>query len=298
MSESRSLAVVALGGDALSPPGQPHDTAAMDSVIAAVADCLVSITKTHDLIVTYGNSLQAASLAEEIPNSLLGTLSAQSGELLGEVIERALTNRIPDRTTLSMVTRVVVPAEDAVLAAPTKLIGPVLWGDDPEALAAEHGWPVMADRGGYRHVVPSPNPQEVIEAEEIGFLARSGAIVLCLGGGGVPVVRDEEGHFFGVDGVIDKDLSSAVLALQLRANVLLLLTDVDGVYADWPACEAILRTPSLDALNALHLADGTIGPKVAAAVGFVQAGGQMAGIGHLHDASRILSGEAGTVIRG
>ena len=298
MSESRPLAIVALGGDALSPPGQPHDTAAMDSVIAAVADCLASITKTHDLIVTHGNSLQAALLSEETPNSLLGTLSAQSGELLGEVIERALTNRIPDRTTLSVVTRVVVPAEGAGLAAPTKLIGPVLWGNDPEALATEHGGPVMADRGGYRRVVPSPHPQEVIEAEEIGFLARSGAIVLCLGGGGVPVARDEKGHFFGIDGVIDKDLSSAVLALQLRANVLLLLTDVDGVYVDWPACNAILRSPSIEDLKALHLADGTIGPKVAAAVGFVQAGGQMAGIGHLNDASRVLSGEAGTVIRG
>lgn len=297
MSDSRPLAIVALGGDALSPPDQPHDVAAMDSVIAAVADCLESITKTHDLIVTHGNGPQAASLAEKTPNSLLDILGAQSGQLLGDVIERALTNRVPDRTTLSMVTRVVVAAEDPTLAAPSKRIGPVLWGNDPEALAAEHGWPVVADRGGYRHVVPSPHPQEVIEAEEIGFLARSGAIVVCLGGGGVPVARDEKGHFLAVDGVIDKDLSSAVLALQLRANVLLLLTDVDGVYADWPTCEAILRAPSIDDLKALHLADGTIEPKAAAAVGFVEAGGQMAGIGRLNDAARILAGKAGTVIQ-
>ena len=297
MSESRPLAIVALGGNALSPPDQPHDAAVMGAIIAAVADCLAPMAETHDLIVTHGNAPQVAARADETPESPLDVLDAQSEGLLGYVIERALTNRLPDRTTLSMVTRVIVAADDPGFAVPTKPIGSVLQGSDPAALTAEHGWPVVADRGGYRHVVPSPHPQEVIEADEIGFLARSGAIVVCLGGGGVPVERDEKGQFLGVDGVIDKDLSSAVLALQLRADVLLLLTDVDGVYADWPACEALLRAPSIDDLKALHLAVGSIAPKAAAAVGFVESGGQMAGIGRLNDAARILAGEAGTVIR-
>ena len=297
MSASRPLAIVALGGDALSPPDQPYDAGVMEAVIAAAADCLAPIAKTHDLIVTHGNGPQVAALAEKAPESPLDVLDAQSEGLLGYVIERALTNRLPNRTTLSMVTRVVVAADDPAFAVPTKPIGSVLQGSDPAALTAEHGWPVVADRGGYRHVVPSPHPQEVIEAEEIGFLARSGAIVVCLGGGGVPVARDEKGQFLGVEGVVDKDLSSAVLALQLRADVLLLLTDVDGVYADWPACEALLRAPSIDDVKALHLAVGSIAPKAAAAVGFVESGGQMAGIGRLSDAARILAGEAGTVIR-
>ena len=297
MSESRPLAIVALGGDALSPPDQPHDAAAMEAVIAAVADCLAPMAKTHDLIVTHGNGPEVATRAEKVPESLLDVLGAQSEGLLGYVIEEALTKRLPGRTTLSMVTRVVVAADDPGFAVPTKPVGSVLRGSDPAALTAEYGWPVVADRGGYRHVVPSPHPQEVIEAEEIGFLARSGAIVVCLGGGGVPVARDEKGQLLGVDGVIDTDLSSAVLALQLRADVLLLLTDVDGVFADWPACEALLRAPTIDDLKALHLAVGSIVPKVAAAVGFVEAGGAMAGIGRLNEAARILAGEAGTVVR-
>jgi len=262
MNEVRPLAIVALGGNALSPPDKPHDAGAMEAVVAAAADALAPIAETHDLIVTHGNGPQIGALG----------------------------------TTLSMVTRVVVAADDPAFAQPTKPIGPVLHGD-PEALSAEHGWPVIADRGGYRRVVASPHPMEVVEAEEIGFLARSGAIVVSVGGGGVPVTRDEKGQMHGVDGVIDKDLASAVLALQVRADVLLLLSDVAGVYADWPTCEDLMRTPSIDALKALDLAIGTMAPKVAAAVGFVEAGGAMAGIGHLNDAARILAGDAGTVIR-
>ena len=296
MNEVRPLAIVALGGNALSPPDKPHDAGAMEAVVAAAADALAPIAETHDLIVTHGNGPQIGALAEAAPASPLDVLGAQSEGLLGYVIEQALTNRMPDRTTLSMVTRVVVAADDPAFAQPTKPIGPVLHGD-PEALSAEHGWPVIADRGGYRRVVASPHPMEVVEAEEIGFLARSGAIVVSVGGGGVPVTRDEKGQMHGVDGVIDKDLASAVLALQVRADVLLLLSDVAGVYADWPTCENLMRTPSIDALKALDLAIGTMAPKVAAAVGFVEAGGAMAGIGHLNDAARILAGDAGTVVR-
>jgi len=292
----RPLAIVALGGNALAPPDRPHDAGAMAAVVAVAADALAPIAETHDLIVTHGNGPQIGDLAEKAPESPLDVLGAQSEGLLGYVIEQALSNRMPDRTTLSMVTRVVVAADDPAFAHPTKPIGQVLHGD-PDALSAEHGWPVVADRGGYRRVVPSPHPQEVIEAEEIGFLARSGAIVVCAGGGGVPVTRDEKGQLFGADGVIDKDLSSAVLALQLRADVLLLLTDVAGVCADWPTFEDLLRAPSTEELMALNLAVGSIAPKVAAAVGFVQSGGEMAGIGHLNDAARILAGEAGTVVR-
>jgi carbamate kinase len=269
----------------------------MESVAAVAADALAPIAETHDLIVTHGNGPQIGDLAEKAPESPLDVLGAQSEGLLGYVIEQALSNRMPDRTTLTMVTRVVVAADDPAFAQPTKPIGPVLHGGDPDALSAEHGWPVVADRGGYRRVVPSPHPLEVVEADEIGFLARSGAIVVCAGGGGVPVTRDEKGQMLGADGVIDKDLSSAVLALQLRADVLLLLTDVAGVCADWPTCEALLRTPTTDELKALNLPAGSMAPKVAAAVGFVESGGAMAGIGLLNDAARILAGEAGTVVR-
>jgi len=297
VNQARPLAIAALGGNALAPPDQEHDPKAMEAVVAAATDALAPIAETHDLIVTHGNGPQIGDLAEKAPESPLDVLGAQSEGLLGYVIEQALTNRMPERTTLSMVTRVVVAADDPAFTQPTKPIGPVLQGSDPEALRAEHGWPVMPDRGGYRRVVPSPHPLEVVEAEEIGFLTRSGAIVVCVGGGGVPVTRDEKGQMQGADGVIDKDLSSAVLALQLQADALLLLTDVAGVYADWPACENLLRSPSTEQLKALDLAVGSMAPKVAAAVGFVEAGGAMAGIGHLNDAARILAGEAGTVVR-
>ncbi len=297
MSEPRALVVAALGGNALAPPDKPYDAADMAAAIASAADALAPIAETCDLIVTHGNGPQIGYLSENAPRTPLDVLGAESEGWLGYVIEQGLTNRLPDRTTLGILTRVVVAADDPAFDQPTKPVGPVLSEAEATVLQEAHGWPFIADRGGFRRVVPSPHPLEVIEAEEIGILARSGAIVVCVGGGGIPVVRDVRGLLHGVEAVVDKDIASALLALQLGADALLLLTDVPRVYADWPNRENLLRNPSVDEVSALFLAAGSIGPKVNAAVGFVAGGGRFAAIGLLNQAVDLLAGNVGTAFR-
>jgi carbamate kinase len=297
VSDTRPLVVAALGGNALSPPDKPFDAAEMNASIAAAADALASIAGTHDLIVTHGNGPQIGYLSENAPKTPLDVLGAESEGWLGYAIELGLSNRLPGRTTLSVLTRVVVAADDPAFAHPSKPVGPVVSAAEAKALGDAQGWPFVPDRGGFRRVVPSPHPLEVIEAEEIGFLVRSGAIVVCVGGGGIPVVRDEKGLLHGIDAVIDKDIASALLALQLGADALLLLTDVPGVYADWPSRENLLRDTTTETLAPLALADGAMGPKVGAAIGFVSGGGRFAAIGALDQAAGLLAGDAGTILR-
>lgn len=294
----RPLIVAALGGNALSPPNRPVEPDTLQETVASAAAALAPLAAERDLIVTHGNGPQVGYLAQHDPRMPLDMLGAESEGWLGFVIEQALTNAITDRTTLSLVTRVVVSADDPAFAAPTKPVGPVLSAADAKALGTEHGWTFAPDRGGVRRVVPSPEPLEVIEAEEIGFLTRSEAIVVCLGGGGVPVTRDAHGLLHGVAAVVDKDLASSLLARAPGADALLLLTDVPGVYADWPSRENMLRETSADELRSLDLAARSMGPKVEAAVRFVEAGGGLAAVGSLGDAAALLDGNAGTVLRG
>ena len=297
MSDTRPLVVAALGGNALSPPDKPFDAAEMTASIAAAADALASIAGTHDLIVTHGNGPQIGYLSENAPKTPLDVLGAESEGWLGYAIELGLSNRLPGRTTLSVLTRVVVAADDPAFAHPSKPVGPVVSAAEAKALGDAQGWPFVHDRGGFRRVVPSPHPLEVIEADEIGFLVRSGAIVVCVGGGGIPVVRHEKRLLHGIDAVIDKDIASALLAIQLGADALLLLTDVPCVYADWPSRENLLRDTTTETLAPLALADGAMGPKVGAAIGFVSGGGRFAAIGALDQAAGLLAGDEGTILR-
>ena len=297
MSDGRPLVVAALGGNALSPPDRPPAPEELKGALAVAADALAPIAESHDLIVTHGNGPQVGFLSATQPAMPLDILGAETEGWLGYAVEQALTNRLLGRTTLSIVTRVVVAADDPGFANPTKPVGPVLDAGEAARLRAERDWVFADDRGGARRVVASPEPQEIVEAEEIGFLCRSGAIVVCLGGGGIPVVRDERGLLHGVEAVIDKDLSSSLLAKTLGADALLILTDVPGVYGDWPEREEPLRDPCVADLKARTFAAGSMAPKVAAAVRFVEGGGRLAGIGRLGDAAALLDGTAGTVVR-
>ena len=196
-----------------------------------------------------------------------------------------------------MVNQTLVLAGDPAFEHPTKFVGEVYTKDEAQALAGSRGWTIRPDGEYYRRVVGSPAPQRVIETRLVRTLLQAGAVVVCAGGGGVPVIRNTHGKLQGVEAVIDKDLTAAVLAEDLEADALLILTDVNGVYTGYgtPHAKQIPRaTP--DTLRALGLPAGSMGPKVEAVCRFVELTGDMAAIGRLQDATHIIQGTAGTII--
>jgi carbamate kinase len=217
--------------------------------------------------------------------------------MIGYVLEQELQNQLPGRTVATMLTQVVVDADDPAFTAPTKPIGPVYGRRQAEQLARERGWTVAPDGNHHRRVVASPNPLRIVELAAIRTLVDAGVVVVCAGGGGIPVVVDEEGRLKGVEAVIDKDLAGELLARSLGANFLLMLTDVSGVYERWgsPDQRLIERTTP-DELRRLPFAAGSIGPKVEAACRFVEATDGIAAVGALDRALETVAGTAGTTV--
>jgi carbamate kinase len=254
-------------------------------------------------VVTHGNGPQVGWLALQAQAAGAGAatrldlLDAESEGLIGYWIEQELGSRLPGRELVALLTQVEVDPADPAFARPTKPIGPVCGEAQARALAGAHGWTFAPVAGGFRRVVPSPEPLAIRELRAIELLVAAGVVVVCAGGGGIPVARTAAGAWLGVEAVVDKDLSTALLASALGADVLLLLTGVDAVYADWPepARRPISRTGAAH-LRALSFEPGSMGPKVEAACRFVEAGGTRAAIGALGDAERLLAGEAGTQI--
>ena len=298
--------VVALGGNALLKRGEPmtYDAQRTNVRIAAVA--LADLARDHQIIVAHGNgpqvgllALQAASYA---PQTLwpLDVLGAETEGMIGYLIEQELMNALPAGVECAtLLTRVEVNRQDPAFDQPTKPIGPVYTAEEAKLVRAEHTWSMVSEpKGGLRRVVPSPLPQRILGLAAIKLLVEAGVCVICAGGGGIPVVRNETGGMEGVEAVIDKDRTAALLAQDLKADVLLMLTDVAAVMRDWgKPTEAVLRNITPDALDMMAFAAGSMGPKIAAANAFVRAGGALAGIGTLQDARAILEGRAGTQIR-
>jgi carbamate kinase len=259
---------------------------------------------SHDLVVSHGNGPQVGLLAlqgaacgggEAYP---LDVLDAETEGMIGYLIEQALGNLLPaGRRCASLLTQIEVDPADPAFRHPSKPIGPRYEEHEARRLAGARGWHIAADDGHYRRVVPSPRPQRVLELGVIELLVDQGVIVICAGGGGIPTVRRADGSLIGVEAVIDKDLSSALLARELNADALLMLTDVDAVFADWgqPGARAIRRISPSRLLD-YTFAAGSMAPKVEAASEFVEQTGGMAGIGRLDDAGAILAGRAGTLI--
>jgi carbamate kinase len=204
---------------------------------------------------------------------------------------------LPGRQVAAIVNQTLVSATDPAFDRPTKFVGEVYAEAEAHRLAAERGWTVRADGDGWRRVVGSPRPERVVETPLIRALLGLGAVVVCAGGGGVPVVRDELGELSGVEAVVDKDLTSAVLAESLDADALLVLTDVPAVMRGFgtPDQAAIHReTPA--GLRQLDLPAGSMGPKVDAVCRFVERTGGVAAIGALENAVAVLAGTSGTVV--
>jgi carbamate kinase len=232
---------------------------------------------------------------EAYPLDLLG---AETEGMIGYLIEQALESELPkDMRVATLLTQVEVDAHDDAFNHPVKPIGPVYSADEADKLASSRGWVMAADGDSYRRVVASPRPRRIIDIGIIRLLIEHGVTVICAGGGGIPVVAREDGSLLGVEAVIDKDFSSALLATELGADALLMLTDVDGVYRNWQREDQTrISRATPRQVTGLDLPEGSMAPKVKAACEFVTATGGLAGIGRLADALRIIQGTAGTVI--
>jgi len=296
--------VAALGGNALLRRGEPLTAEAQRANVRTAALALASIIRAgHQLVVTHGNGPQVGLLAlqgaaykpeEAYPLDVLG---AETEGMIGYIIEQELENALEhDRPVATLLTQVLVDSNDPAFASPTKFVGPVYDREEAESRAAAAGWQIAADGDKWRRVVASPAPVEIPDVRVIRLLLDQGVVVICAGGGGIPIVRRADGSMAGVEAVIDKDAASALLARQLNADALLLLTDVDAIYRDFGTDQAapIPRLTPTEAQQ-LDLPAGSMGPKLAAARDFAAHGG-ISGIGQLADALAILGSRAGTII--
>ena len=298
--------VVALGGNALLKRGEPMTYEAQRTNVRLAAVALADLARDHQIIVAHGNGPQVGLLALQAaayaPQTLwpLDVLGAETEGMIGYLIEQELMNALPaGAECATLLTRVEVDRADPAFDQPTKPIGPVFTAEEAKLVRAEHLWSMVAEpKGGLRRVVPSPLPQRILGLAAIRLLVEAGVCVICAGGGGIPVFRGDSGDMEGVEAVIDKDRTAALLARELQADALLMLTDVVAVMRDWgtPA-EAAISTITPEALDTMTFAAGSMGPKIAAASAFVRAGGKLAGIGTLQDARAILEGRAGTRVQ-
>jgi len=296
--------VIALGGNALVRRHEPMTLEIQRRNISTAVDAVAAIAYENEVVVTHGNGPQVGLLAlqaeayREVTPYPLDVLGAESEGMIGYLVEQELRNRLPGRDVVTLLTQVEVDPHDPAFAHPTKPIGPVYARARAEQLASERRWDVAADGTGWRRVVPSPEPRRILEIGAIRRLVDAGTLVVCAGGGGIPVVFTASRGIRGVEAVIDKDLAAALLARELRADALLLLTDVDAVYRDWRGArlDAISETSPVE-LRSLSLDEASMGPKAEAACRFVESGGRVAGIGALTDAAEILAGRRGTRVR-
>lgn len=297
--------VAALGGNALLRRGERPDARPQLAHIEAAAAALAPLARDHELILTHGNGPQVGLLALEsdADRSLtrpypLDALVAQTQGMIGYWLSQALTNAGVRKPVIALVTQVLVDAADPAFAAATKFVGPVYERAQADRLAGEHGWTVAPDGPLWRRVVPSPLPLRILEQATIEQLVQGGAVVVCGGGGGAPVTADSTGRLRGVEAVVDKDLTAALLAVAVRADHLLVLTDVAAVMEHFGTPSATpLPTLRLDQLDGRQFAAGSMGPKIDACVQFVGATGRPATIGALSDVAALLSGAAGTTVR-
>jgi carbamate kinase len=315
VSATAQTVVVALGGNAILQPGQvgtfEEQLVNVDQSCRRIARLVADGWR---VILTHGNGPQvgniliqndlAAKLVAPMPMDVCG---AETQGQIGYMLQQSLHNhmvklrlRVPVATFL---TEVVVDQRDPAFAAPSKPVGPFYPEARAKELAIEQGLVVREDAGrGWRRVVPSPRPTEIVQRPAIADAVAAGVLVVCNGGGGIPVVRHRDGSLHGVEAVIDKDLAAARLALDLEADVLLILTDVAAVYVGY-------KTPGQRALARVSVAEmeryqaagefkaGSKGPKVEAALQFAHAGGR-AVIASLLDVAAALRGQAGTTIAG
>ncbi len=293
---------MALGGNALLKRGQPLTAENQRRNVAIAAKALAPLAHDYQLVISHGNgpqvgllSLQSAAY-EEIEEYPLDILGAQTEGMIGYIIEQELGNLLPMEEPLATIlTMVEVDPDDPAFNNPTKPIGPVYSEQEAKILAKQKGWSVAPDGEHWRRVVASPEPQRIFEMRPIHWLLENGATVICAGGGGIPTVYKPDGTLEGVEVVVDKDRASALLAFELDAGLLILATDTDGVYLDWGTEDArIINRVTPEQMEQYEFEEGSMGPKVEAACGFVRRSGGRAVIGSLTDMQGMVAGTAGT----
>jgi len=296
--------VIGLGGSALLRRGERAEAAVQRNNVLAAAAALAAIAETRDLVITHGNAPQVGLLAVEadayktIPPYPLDMLGAESQGLIGYLLVQALRNDMPGRGVAAVVTQTVVDPSDEAFARPSKPIGPTYSEREARELARDHDWSFAADGAHVRRIVASPRPEAIVELDEIDGLLAGGAVVVCAGGGGIPVVR-EGSRLRGIEAVVDKDATAALLAEAIGARRLVLATDVRYVERGWGTPEAApieRASPALLRNEHEHFAPGSMEPKVAAACRFVERTGGTAAIGALDELADVARGRAGTQI--
>jgi carbamate kinase len=296
--------VIALGGNALTGQDGSLDVETLKERAREAASTVADIARGCEVVITHGNSPQVGLLSlqsRSVPGIgpvSLDVLGAESEGMIGYLLEREFASIFPGSEVATLLTQVEVDIDDPAFAAPDKPIGPHVSEREAEDLAKRLGWQFRREPNGYRRVVPSPRPLRIRELRTIELLVDEGVLVVSAGGGGIPIAVTEAGGLTGVEAVVDKDRTAALLAEGINADCLLLLTDVPHVYADWPAPrEQGFRTLTPDFAAGLELDPGTMGPKLEAACDFVRRTGGEAMIGSLEEARRVLQGLAGTCVR-
>lgn len=300
------LLVVALGGNALLRRGEPVSADSQRLNIRQAAKAIAGLLEDgHRLVVTHGNGPQVGLLALQNKTDdgatafPLDVLGAETEGMIGYVLQQEIDNAYePEARYATLLTQTEVDPQDPAFSTPTKPVGPVYEEAVAKQLASDRGWSIAPDGDAFRRVVPSPRPLQILEIDVIRLLVEQGVVVICAGGGGIPVIRRRDGTMIGVEAVIDKDHASGLLAAALNADAFLMVTDVDAVYLGWgTAQQQAIGDTTPTTLRKMYFADGSMGPKVIAACDFAEATGGLAGIGALDAARDILAGKSGTRVR-
>jgi carbamate kinase len=298
--------VVALGGNALLRRGEPMTVENQRANVAVACEHLAPLVGEHELVISHGNGPQIGLLALEgdaykpVPAYPLDVLGAETQGMIGYLVQQELRNRLPEDQVLStLLTMIEVDPKDPAFADPSKPIGPIYSAEGAAELGRDRGWTFRPDGDHHRRVVPSPAPHKIVELPQISHLLESGSVVICAGGGGIPIAHDENG-LRGVEAVIDKDHASGLLADGLGADVFVMATDTRGAFLGFgTADQRLVTTADPDVLLADHgdeFAAGSMLPKVTAACNFARATGKRAAIGQLSEIDQLVAGTAGTTI--
>jgi carbamate kinase len=306
--------VISLGGNAILGYGRVGTYSEQLSNVRAACEQVAEIVcQGYEVVLTHGNGPQVGSIlrqnelsANKVPPLPLDACGAESQGLIGYMIQQSLANSLHkrgiDKTVVTVVSQVIVESDDPAFAKPSKPIGEFMEEHQAKRLSERLDVTVVKEAGkGWRRVVSSPSPGMIAEAAAVERLISGGCIPIACGGGGVPTLRDRSGNLAGVEAVVDKDLTSQLLATEVRADILLILVDVDGVYLKYGTPEAkLLREMSMTQaeyfLSKGEFAQGSMAPKVEASLRFLRSGGKSVRVGHLNKAVDVLSGNSGTVI--
>lgn len=265
---------------------------------------IAKVLPGNELIITHGNGPQVGLIAlqqnayTDVPMYPLDAIGAESVGMIGYMIARELTNVVPRSITVTNVlTQTEIDPNDPAFKQPTKPIGPIYTKEEAERLSQTNGWTMASDNDKFRRVVASPNPQRILGLAALKTLIENGHLVVCCGGGGVPVYFDQKGQLIGAEAVIDKDLASSLLAISVNADLFVIATDVDGVYTDWgKPSQSLIRQIDAISLRKLTFARGSMAPKVEATCRFVEKTGKAAIIGALDQIEKIIDGKSGTLV--